>query len=365
MFEIEPNIDLLSCWIALDAIPALPKRKIFTLLTRHSIQQLFQLNHAQLSHYHLKPEQIDAFLKPNQAHIQRCLEWQNSAQDKHIISYEDARYPDLLKQISSPPLILYTQGNIDLLSSPQLAIVGSRSCTPYGQQKARQFAQQLSQIGLTITSGLAIGIDGMAHQGALERSGNTIAVLGTGLNNIYPKRHQTLANRIREKGLLVSEFWPDAPALPSNFPRRNRIISGLSFGTLVIEASVRSGSLITARYATEQNRDVFALPGSVDNPQACGCLKLIQQGAKLVLTSSDIMDEFPLLKLTPITLSSATTSAQKKYPLLDFIDYHITSFEIILERSGLDVVTLQNELIELEINGIINVQPQGYLKLKG
>lgn len=293
------------------------------------------------------------------------MDWQNNAPDNYIISYADPRYPDLLKQINSPPLILYAQGNLELLKSPQLAIVGSRSCTPYGQQKAQLLAQQLSQIGLTITSGLAIGIDGMAHQGALERSGNTIAVLGTGLNNIYPKRHKALADQIREKGLLLSEFWPDTQAFPSNFPRRNRIISGLSLGTLVIEASVRSGSLITARYAIEQNREVFALPGSVDNPQACGCLKLIQQGAKLVLTSNDIIDEFPQLNLPPITPPNAITSRQKKHPLLDVIDYHLTSFETILERSGLDVVALQNELIELEINGTIHVQPQGYLKLKG
>ena len=244
-------------------------------------------------------------------------------------------------------------------------MVGSRNCTPYGQQKALQLAQQLSAIGFTITSGLAIGVDGMAHQGALKESGNTIAVLGTGLNKIYPKRHATLATDIREKGLLISEFWPNTAAYPSNFPRRNRIISGLSLGTLVIEASVKSGSLITARYATEQNREVFALPGSVDNPQACGCLKLIQQGAKLILNSDDISNEFSQLNLTKNTFETGVEAPQNKHPLLDIIDYHLTSFDTILARSGLDVVTLQNELIELEINGIINVQPQGYIKLKG
>ena len=244
-------------------------------------------------------------------------------------------------------------------------MVGSRNCTPYGKEKAHDFAQQLAKAGFTVTSGLAIGVDGMAHQGALSATGATIAVLGTGLNNIYPKRHVSLANKIREQGLLVSEFWPNTAAYPSNFPRRNRIISGLSLGTLVIEASERSGSLITARYATEQNREVFALPGSVDNPQACGCLRLIQQGAKLVLNIDDICAEFPLLNLDIQTLESTTKTAKKQPALLGFIDYSLTSFETILARSGLDVVTLQNELIELEINGIINVQPQGYIKLKG
>ncbi|MDA7746628.1 DNA-processing protein DprA [Psychromonas sp.] len=304
-------------------------------------------------------------MHPNISHIQHCLDWQATSTDRFIISYGDQRYPDLLKQISSPPLLLFAQGNLSLLNSPQIAIVGSRSCTPYGQQKAYDLAQQLAKSGLTITSGLAIGVDGMAHQGALTEIGSTIAVLGTGLNNIYPKRHSTLANKIREQGLLLSEFWPDTPAYPSNFPRRNRIIAGLSLGTLVIEASVKSGSLITARYAIEQNRDVFALPGSVDNPQACGCLKLIQEGAKLIVNSNDIVNEYPQLALPKNTQVSASDSPKQSHFLLDMIDYHLTSFDTILIRSGLDVVSLQNELIELEINGIINAQPQGYIKLKG
>lgn len=349
----------------MDAIPALQKRKIFILLSHYSIQQLFQLNEKQLIQHHLNPEQINAFLHPNQAHIQSCLDWQESAVDQHIISYGDPRYPTLLKQISSPPLLLFTQGNLNLLNSAQIAIVGSRSCTPYGQEKALQLAQQLSQAGFTITSGLAIGIDGMAHQGALKETGSTIAVLGTGLNKLYPKRHSSLASKIREHGLLISEFWPDTPAYPSNFPRRNRIISGLSLGTLVIEASIKSGSLITARYAIEHNREIFALPGSVDNPQACGCLKLIQEGAKLILTYNDIINEFPQLKLAQATPKKEVKTLKNQHDLLDMIDFHLTSFDTILTRSGWDVVSLQNELIELEINGIINVQPQGYIKLKG
>ena len=337
---------------------------------------MFQLNAEQLTKHNLKAEQINAFLHPSQSHIQHCLDWQEKAADNYIISYGDSRYPALLKQISSPPLLLFAQGNLELLSSYQIAIVGSRSCTPYGQQKAHDLAQQLAQAGFTITSGLAIGVDGMAHQGALKETGATIAVLGTGLNNLYPKRHSSLAYKIREKGLLLSEFWPDTPAYPNNFPRRNRIISGLSLGTLVIEASIRSGSLITARYATEQNRDVFALPGSVDNPQACGCLKLIQEGAKLVLDSNDIVNEYAELNLlnngqnsTSQTMNNKSQTANqtenKVHFLLEMIDYHLTTFETILARSGLDVVSLQNELIELEINGTITVQPQGYIKLKG
>jgi len=349
----------------LDAIPSLQKRKVFTLLSHYTIEQLFNLNADQLAKHKLKPEQINAFLTPNSTHIEHCLEWQKSAADNHIISYEDPRYPALLKQITSPPLLLFAQGDLSRLDSPQIAIVGSRSCTPYGQQKAHDLGLHLAQAGFTVTSGLAIGVDGMAHQGALQEAGSTIAVLGTGLNNIYPKRHANLASTIREKGLLLSEFWPNAPAYPSNFPRRNRIISGLSLGTLVIEASIKSGSLITARYALEQNRDVFALPGSVDNPQACGCLKLIQQGAKLVLDANDIINEYPALNFNNQTNQKQLNPIKNQHFLLEMIDYHLTSFDTILTRSGLDVVSLQNELIELEINGIISVQPQGYIKLKG
>ncbi|RBW44005.1 DNA-protecting protein DprA [Psychromonas sp. B3M02] len=351
--------------MALDAIPALQKRKIFTLLSHYSIQSLFQLNAKQLAALKLNEQQIDAFLHPNQKHIQQCLSWHQPTLNQYIISYDDPEYPALLKQISSAPLLLFVKGNIKLLNAPQVAIVGSRSCTPYGQEKAHDLAQQLSDSGITVTSGLAIGVDGMAHRGALKRRGSTIAVLGTGLNNIYPKRHFELAQQVSEQGLLISEFWPDTPAYPSNFPRRNRIVSGLSLGTLVIEASLKSGSLITARYANEQNREVFALPGSIDNPQACGCLKLIQQGAKLVLDCNDIINEFPALQLPQIATEDSTPPVSKQSPLVALIDYNLTSFETLLARSGLDVVSLQNQLIELEINGIITVQPQGYTKLKG
>lgn len=351
-------------WMVLDAIPALPKRTLLKLLSYHSIEQLLQLSRDQLQAYGLKETQITALLKPNLKLIESNLSWLDNSPENHIICYDSPDYPPLLREISSPPLLLYLQGNIDLLSTPQIAIVGSRNCTPYGQEKASQFAQQLSASGFTITSGLAIGIDGFAHQGAINQQGNTIAVLGTGLNNIYPKRHIKLAQQIQENGLLVSEFWPNAAALPGNFPRRNRIISGLSLGVLVIEASKRSGSLITARYALEQNRDVFALPGSIDNTEACGCHQLIQQGAKLVMNAQDICDEFIHLCIPSASCDEKKTIlTTPSHPLLKHIDFHLTTFEQLLDRSGCDVASLQNQLIELEITGRITVTTQGYIKL--
>ncbi|WP_338049743.1 DNA-processing protein DprA [Psychromonas antarctica] len=277
--------------------------------------------------------------------------------------FDSPLYPKQLKEISSPPLLLYLQGDSALLSQPQIALVGSRQCTPYGQEKAYQFAGSLSAAGFTITSGLAIGIDGLAHQGALDKQGKTVAVLGTGLDNIYPKRHSKLAQQIIENGLLVSEFRPATPALPSNFPRRNRIISGLSLGVLVIEASKRSGSLITARYAMEQNRDVFALPGSIDNPEACGCHQLIQQGAKLIVNAQDICNEYNHIPLIKPLITKPKNNQKTAHPLLAHIDFHLTTLEQLLSRSGLDLLSLQNQLIELEITGTITVTAQGYIKL--
>ena len=376
MFEqpqYDTEIQRITRWMILDAIPSIQKRTIFKLLSKHPIEQFFQLSPDQLRKYKLSEKQISALLTPDFKQIEENLSWINDAQNKSIICFDSQTYPEQLKEISSPPFILYLHGNAALLTTPQIALIGSRRCSPYGQSKAYQFSGELAQCGITITSGLALGIDGFSHQGALDKQGNTIAVLGTGLDNIYPKRHNKLAQQIIENGLIISEFWPSTPALPSNFPRRNRIISGLSLGVFVIEAARKSGSLITARYAAEQNRDLFALPGSIDNPEACGCLSLIQNGAKLVIQSQDILDEYPHLKLIispSISVENSLQSEQQQnlkkqihsYPLLKYIDYHITSLDKLLHTTGLDIVTLQNQLIELEIADVITVTAQGYLR---
>lgn len=347
--------------MVLDAIPALQKRTVFKLLRKHSLYELTTLSRSILESYRLKEAQINALLHPNHEQIEKNIDWLNLSSNRGIICFDDHRYPKQLQEISNPPLLLYVQGDISLLNSPQIAIVGSRNSTPYGQEKAYQFARELAQAGFTVTSGMALGVDGFAHQGALDISGKTIAVLGTGLNNLYPKRHHKLGQQIIECGLLVSEFWPDSPALPSNFPRRNRIIAGLSLGVFVVEASQRSGSLITARYASEQNRELFALPGSIDNSQACGCNHLIQQGAKLVTNSTDIIEEFNFLtSINTPSISNTLAPSSDAHPLLKYIDFHLTTLDQLLSRSGLDIINLQNQLVELEITGRIEATAEGY-----
>ncbi len=216
--------------------------------------------------------------------------------NRHLITLHDARYPTLLREIDDAPPMLFIQGDPTILNLPQIAIVGSRNPSASGRQTATDFAHFLASAGLAITSGLADGIDGAAHQGALETKNSTLAVTGTGLDRVYPAKHRELAHRIAEQGALISELPPGTPPIPANFPRRNRIISGLSLGTLVVEAAQKSGSLITARLATEQGREVFAIPGSIHNPLARGCHALIRQGAKLVETAGDILEELaPLL----------------------------------------------------------------------
>ena len=261
----------LSAWLALAGVPRLPFRKIRTLLGEYSVEQLVQLPPSQLKVLGFSEKQIAALLRPDQRIYHRCLAW---LEGKHctVIPFGSELYPHLLAQISSPPLLLFVQGDPSLLTRPQIAIVGSRQASDHGMQAAYDFGFQLAQQQVAVTSGLALGIDGRAHRAALDAQGKTIAVLGSGLDVIYPKAHQPLAHAIAEQGALVSEFFPWTPPKAEFFPKRNRIISGLSTGVLVIEAAMKSGSLITARFALEQGRDVFALPNSIYLPSAQGVM---------------------------------------------------------------------------------------------
>jgi DNA processing protein len=283
----------LVLWFALCRLPGVGYRTRIELLEQFgSIENIFSATRSQLEKILTrKNESINVVLDGvDKTAFETELAWLSET-GHHLVTWADTDYPPLLREIPAPPVVLYVIGDRQSLSHPQFAIVGSRNPTPMGRENAHAFAKTLAGAGLTITSGLALGIDGAAHRGALDAGGKTIAVVGTGLDRVYPARHRDLAHAVVQQGALVSEFPLGTPPKSENFPVRNRIISGLSLGTLVVEAAVQSGSLITARLATEQGREVFAIPGSIHSPQARGCHALIRQGAKLVETAQDILEE--------------------------------------------------------------------------
>lgn len=290
--------------------------------------------------------------------------------DNHIIVFTDPRYPALLREIADPPPVLFVRGDAALLNEAQIAIVGSRNPTPAGCETAAAFAGQLARDGLIITSGLALGIDAAAHQGALTADGCTIAVTATGLDRVYPARHRDLAHAIARKGALISEFPTGTPPLAEHFPRRNRIISGMSLGVLVVEAALRSGSLITARLAGEQGREVFAIPGSIHNPLAKGCHALIRQGAKLVESANDVLEELgPLARAVATASGAAEREAApalepEQRALLQMVGDAPTSVDVLVERSGLTPPAVSSILLVLELQGLVASAPGGgYLRL--
>ena len=292
--------------------------------------------------------------------VELALAWA-SAPTRRIITLADTAYPRLLLEIPDPPTLLYCQGRVELLHQASLAVVGSRNATPQGLQNAEQFAKAFSASGLTIVSGLALGIDAAAHRGGLSGSGSTIAVLGTGVDVVYPPRNRELAERIAEQGLLVSEFPLQTPSLRQNFPRRNRLISGLSLGCLVVEAALGSGSLITARTALEQGREVFAIPGSIHSPLSKGCHALIKSGAKLVETAEDVVAELPgsaprSQQALPHGVPAPPHGAS---PLLDHMGYDPVDVDALCARSGLSAQQVTSALLRLELEGVVAVLAGG------
>jgi DNA processing protein len=276
----------------------------------------------------------------------------NDAAARDVLVLGDPRYPEALLQTADPPTLLYTKGRLELLAADAVAIVGSRNPTAQGVENARAFAAHLGRAGLVIVSGLALGIDGAAHEGALEAGAGTIAVVGTGLDRVYPARHRALAHRIAASGLLVSEFSIGMPSLPENFPIRNRIIAGLARGTLVVEAALQSGSLITARMALEGGRDVFAIPGSIHSPQARGCNALLKQGAKLVDSAADILEEFAAARPgTGLPAAAAKEDTAKEDPLLAALGFDPIGLDALVARTGQGAAELAARLLDLELEG--------------
>lgn len=307
---------------------------------------------------------VDALLAgPDPTQYSRELAWLDEP-GNHLLIESDPDYPRLLRELAGAPPLLFVRGDPQLLSGPQLAVVGSRNPTHGGVENARAFSTHLARAGLGITSGLALGIDAAAHEAALDAGGVTIAVAATGLDRVYPAAHRALAHRIAEHGALVSEFPLGMPPLRENFPRRNRLISGLALGVLVVEAAERSGSLITARLATEQGREVFAIPGSIHSPLARGCHALIRQGAKLVETANDILEELgPLAQLVlaaPVAEESPPVAASgDEARLLELMGHDPVEPDMLVERSGLTAGAVSSMLLLMELRGLVGSCPGG------
>ncbi len=367
--------DTLKHWLALYHTPGVGAVTFHQLLEAFpNLQELPRTDSEALHTLGLSRKAIDALQHRDTKAITRDLEWQDKPYNR-IMTCHDPDYPVLLSQLESPPPLLYIHGQANILSEPQLAMVGSRNPSASGVRTATDFARHLSASGLVITSGLALGIDAACHKGALDAGMPTVAVMGTGLDRVYPARHRDLARQIAEQGALVSEFPIGTAPCAENFPRRNRIISGLCLGTLVVEAAIRSGSLITARYAGDQGREVFAIPGSIHNPLARGCHHLIRQGAKLVETAQDVMDELGMLAdscyraNTAAVDTEATDTPFKLDPeyqqLIDCISFDGASIDQLICSSGLTPAEVSSMLLQLEMSGYIASNHGGtYNRLK-
>jgi DNA processing protein len=359
----------LRSWLRLLETPQLGRQSARKLLAAFGSPQAVFAASAVAWREVVGPKQVSAMGAPPEnleALLNATLVWLNGAserQSRHVITLGDLHYPGQLLAIADPPVLLYAQGRLELLQADALAVVGSRNPTPQGADNARHFSSHLSQCGFTVVSGMALGIDTEAHTGALGGMASTIAVVGTGLDRVYPRQNQALAHRIAEAGLILSEYPIGTAPLAPNFPLRNRIIAGLSRGTLVVEATLQSGSLITARLANESGREVFAIPGSIHSPQSRGCHVLIKQGAKLVETAQDILEE-----LSPRALNAPTQPAEldpddlipARCPegitdsgdqLLNALGFDPVMLDVLMTRTGWSTAEIQTRLLELELDG--------------
>jgi len=355
-------------WLRLIRANGIGSKTLIPLITQSdSLDQLLQLSSPTFS-----SKLKRALAEVDELQLETDLAWLSQA-DCHLLTYHDERYPELLRRVEDAPLALFIQGDPDILGLPQIAIVGSRNPSKGGKDNAYAFAQYLGQSGLTVTSGMALGIDTEAHKGCLAAGSKTVAVTGTGPDRVYPASNRKLAHQIADQGAIVTEFPPGTSPHPGHFPKRNRIISGLSLGCLVVEATQKSGSLITARLASEQGREVFAIPGSIHNPQSKGCHQLIKQGAKLVEDGQDIAEELsamlaiiqPTFMENSVKKESASpieeTALDREYSdLLDKMGWDPVLIEQIMETSDLKAEELSSMLLLLELQGHVSSAPGGY-----
>lgn len=356
----------LSLWVALSLIHGLGGEGYRRLLQSFGEpQHIYAAGYSALEKVVRAPVARLISAGPNHEVLTPTLKWLEDPLN-HVVTLADADYPRALLEVPDPPPLLYVKGQRQRLNLPALAIVGSRNATPQGLANAESFARHLSDQGLCIISGLALGIDGAAHRGGLQGQASSIAVVGTGLDIVYPARHRGLAHELAQEGALVSEFPLGTPSKAQNFPRRNRLISGLSRGCLVVEAALQSGSLITARLAAEQGREVFAIPGSIHSPLAKGCHYLIKQGAKLVESAQDILDElgYPAIAAStspPINLSLNRDEAL----LLQCLGFDPSGIDALVGRSGLTSDSVCAILLTMELAGYVTSLPGGLYQRSG
>lgn len=345
----------LACWIALSLIPGLGNEGLRRLLQTLGPPELIFATPLHALRALVRHDVASAIARGvDEAALRPTADWLQEPGNA-VLTLADADYPQHLLTISDPPMLLYLKGRRDLLNIPALAVVGSRNASPQGLGNAEAFAETLSQGGLCVVSGMAHGIDAAAHRGGLRGGGSSLAVVGTGLDKVYPAANRDLAHQLARTGAILSEFPLGTPPLAPNFPRRNRLISGLSLGTLVVEASLQSGSLITARMALEQGREVFAIPGSIHAPQSKGCHYLIKQGAKLVESAQDILEE-----LGALTTSNVVAEPPKAdSPVLQAMGFDPVDMDTLAQRSGLTIEALSAILLQLELEGRTATLPGG------
>lgn len=370
------HADRLAAWLRLERARGIGPRTVRKLLDAFgTVPAIVEAGRDELG-AHIGPAQARALCAPPSSETARLLEatlrWQEQA-GHHVLALGEPGYPELLANIPDPPLLLYIKGRVELLSSPMLAMVGSRNASAQGRANALAFAEALSGVGLCIVSGLALGIDAAAHEGALNERGSTVAVIGTGPDLVYPLRNRVLGERIGFEGCIVSEYPVGTPPLPGNFPKRNRIISGLAAGVLVVEAAAQSGSLITARQAAEQGRDVFAIPGSIHASLAKGCHILIREGAKLVDTAADVLEALacsPLVRAATVPApackpgpapaqrsGSAVPAGSER--LLAALGHDPVEPDMLLASLAISPALLSSQLLALELAGMLERRPGG------
>jgi DNA processing protein len=355
---MSPNPETLA-WLRLALVDELTPAGFRKLLATHSSPEaICAAGRATLSRSVADSVAAAIVRGPDPERLDKALRWLDDSANR-VITLADKAYPSLLLEISDPPPLLYVKGNPDLLDHASLAVVGSRNATQQGRANAEAFSRELSDGGFTIVSGLALGIDTAAHVGGLGGASSSVAIVGTGLDIVYPARNRDLAHRLAEAGALVSEFALGTPALASNFPRRNRLISGLSRGCLVVEAALKSGSLITAGYALEQGREVFAVPGSIHSSLSKGCHLLLKQGAKLAESSQDILEELGAVVPGRLTTIESVDDGTEENPVLAALGFDPLDLDVLCQRSGLTPESASAMLLTLELQGVVSRLPGG------